>query len=253
MSILDIQAKKNQEKITMLTAYDYPTARVVDQSGIDMILVGDSLGNVILGHPDTLQVTLQNMIHHTRAVVTGSSHALVVADMPFGTYQASIDDAVHHATQLIGKGGAQAVKLEGGKPVVETIQRLVDVGIPVMGHLGLTPQSVNQLGGFKVQGKTTDSAQKILQDAKALEEAGCFSIVLECIPAELAQTITQTLTIPTIGIGCGVKTDGQVLVFHDLVGFTDQKTPSFVRPVAQLHDQLKSYVSQYIHRTKEEG
>lgn len=250
-TILDIQAMKGSDKISMLTAYDYPTAKVVDQAGVDMILVGDSLGNVIMGHQDTLRVELDHMIHHTACVVNGTTRSLVVADMPFGTYQSSPETAVENATKLISKSGAQAVKLEGGTPVIEAVERIVSIGVPVMGHVGLTPQSVHKLGGYKIQGKTEEDAMQILEDALELERAGAFAIVLECIPAELAQKITNTLTIPTIGIGSGTNTDGQVLVFHDLVGFSDQKLPSFVHPVANLHEDLLGYVKTYIARTKE--
>ncbi|MCB0272142.1 MAG: 3-methyl-2-oxobutanoate hydroxymethyltransferase [Bdellovibrionales bacterium] len=249
--MLEIQALKGQEKITMLTAYDYPTAMVLDQAGIDIILVGDSLGNVILGQPHTLGVTLEHMIHHTKAVSQGVKKSFVVADMPFGTYQASTEQAVQNATDLIAKGGAHAVKLEGGKPILSTVERLVSIGIPVMGHVGLTPQSVHQLGGYKTQGKSEKKAKQIFEDACALEKAGAFAIVLECIPEELAQKITDTLHIPTIGIGSGAKTDGQVLVFHDLVGFTPSHIPSFVHPVAHIFEDLTNHVKTFIARTKE--
>lgn len=251
LTVPGLQAMKNKEKITMLTAYDTPTAHVLDQAGIDVILVGDSLGNVVMGLPNTLSVTLENMIHHASCVVRGTQHALVVADMPFGTYQASPEQAVANASKLIAKSGAQAVKVEGGAPIIDAVSKLVSIGIPVMGHVGLTPQSVHRMGGYKVQGKTEEDAKAIVEDALALEHAGAFAVVLECIPEALARNITDKLTIPTIGIGSGNATDGQVLVFHDLVGFTQNRIPSFVHPVANVFEDLTRHVKTFMARTKE--
>ncbi len=234
----------------MLTAYDYPTAAIVDQAGVDMILVGDSLGNVLLGQPNTLAVSLEAMIHHGQAVCKGVEQALVVIDMPFGTYQASVELAVKNACKLMAQTGAQALKLEGGQPMAATVHKLVESGIPIMGHIGLTPQSVHQLGGFKAQGKTQAHADRLMQDALALQKAGAFSIVLECIPDALAEQITRELHIPTIGIGAGTQTDGQVLVFHDLMGYTTGRTPKFVRPMDNLRERMTEVVGQYIQRTK---
>jgi len=250
-TILTIQAMKSKDPISMLTAYDAPTAKVVDQGGVDMILVGDSLGNVVLGHENTLRVTLNNMIYHGQAVMRGSQQALVVVDMPFGSYQISTEKALHHAASIIAQTGAQAVKLEGGSPVTETIAQMVSIGIPVMGHLGLTPQSVHQMGGYRMQGKTPKTAQRIYKNALNLEKAGVFALVLECIPDELAKQISQALTIPTIGIGSGKHTDGQVLVFHDWVGFTDQKIPSFVSPITNIHKSLVGHVETFVKQTKD--
>jgi 3-methyl-2-oxobutanoate hydroxymethyltransferase len=228
-----IAMKSRGEKISMLAAYDATMARLLDRAGIDVLLVGDSLGMVILGGDDTLEVTMDDMVRHTRAVRRGTKHALVVADMPFLSYQASIADAVRNAGRLLQEGGAMAVKLEGGMPVVETVARLVSIGIPVVGHLGLMPQSVQQLGGFKRQALTNDAHQKLHEEAQALENAGVCALVLECIPAELAQEVSARLKVPTIGIGSGPHCDGQVLVSYDLLGLTE-KTPPFVRPYAQL-------------------
>ena len=225
--------KSRGEPISMLTAYDATMARLLDQSGIDVLLVGDSLGMVILGGDDTLEVTMDDMVRHTRAVRRGAQRALVVADMPFMSYQASTSDAVRNAGRLMAEGGAVAVKLEGGRPMLETVERLVSVGIPVMGHLGLMPQSVRQLGGFKRQANTKEAAAILLQDAEALEYAGACAVVLECIPNDLAREVTGRLRIPTIGIGSGPDCDGQVLVSYDLLGLT-AKTPPFVRKYAQL-------------------
>lgn len=246
----DIRLSKGKEKITMLTAYDYPTAAILDETGIDILLVGDSLGNVILGYPNTLQVTLDNIIHHTKAVVRGTKNALVVADLPFGTYQASVSQAIESSSRLLSEGQAHAVKLEGGKIMAETVARLVQVGIPVMGHIGLTPQSVHQFGGYGMHGKTPTEAEAIMQDASALAQAGAFSIVLECVEPILAAQITKNISIPTIGIGSGTDCDGQVLVTHDMLGFTTHKVPKFVTQFANLRSLIHESTAQYIRSVK---
>ncbi|NPU82935.1 MAG: 3-methyl-2-oxobutanoate hydroxymethyltransferase [Syntrophaceae bacterium] len=238
--------KKKGEKITMITAYDYPTGAIVDEAGIDLILVGDSLGMVVLGYDSTLPVTMDVMIHHTKAVSRAVSRALVIGDMPFMSYQASADEAVRNAGRFLQEAGAQAVKLEGGREVAEVTRRIAAAGIPVMAHLGLTPQAVHQLGGYKVQGKGSEAANRILEDAKILEEAGAFSVVLECIPVELGRVISETLSIPTIGIGGGVHCDGQVLVLHDLLGMFERFTPKFVKKYANINTQMKEAVEKYI-------
>ena len=231
----DLKAMKQRgERIAMLTAYDATMARLLDQAGLDALLVGDSLGMVLLGHETTLPVTLDAMVYHAQAVCRGAKRALVIADMPFLTYQISVPDAVRNAGRLIQEGGAHAVKIEGGRPVVETVGRLVEIGIPVMGHLGLTPQAVHQLGGFRQQAKLSQDAQRLLEDAKALEAVGAFAIVLESIPAEVARTVTRELTIPTIGIGAGPFCDGQVLVSYDALGITQKDVPSFVKRYADI-------------------
>ena len=233
------------EKITCLTAYDYPTARILDDANVDILLVGDSLAMVVLGYDSTLPVTVDEMLHHVKAVRRGTHHALVVADMPYGSYHASIDDSIRSALRFIKEGGAEAVKVEGGERRIELIARLVEAEIPVMGHVGLTPQSVNTLGGFHVQGKTADAARQVERDARAVEAAGAFSIVLESMPRELAARITEKLRIPTIGIGAGPDCDGQVLVFHDLVGLSTGHRPKFVRPYANLSVEISRAVSAY--------
>ncbi|GAB6158582.1 3-methyl-2-oxobutanoate hydroxymethyltransferase [Desulfotomaculum varum] len=222
----------------MLTAYDYPMATLVDASGIDGILVGDSLGNVVLGYDSTVPVTMEDMIHHVRAVSRGVKRAMVVADMPFLSYHISREESVRNAGRLMQEGLAQAVKLEGGSEVVDTIKAITSAGIPVMGHLGLTPQSVYQLGGYKVQGKDGEAARRLLEDAQKLEEAGVFAIVLECIPQQLAKVITQSLSIPTIGIGAGTDCDGQILVTYDLLGMFSDFVPKFVKRYANLKEQI---------------
>ena len=229
----------------MLTAYDYVTAKLIDEAGIPFILVGDSLGMVMLGYESTIMVTLEEMLHHIKAVVRGAKKALVVGDLPFMTYQVSIPEALHNAARIIQEGGAQAVKLEGGEPVAETVHHIVNCGIPVMGHLGLTPQSSHQLGGFKVQGKTPAVARQLLQDAIALEQAGAFSLVLECVPTPLAQLITERLSIPTIGIGAGPKCDGQVQVISDILGLYTDFIPKHARRFAHLADEIKKAVAEY--------
>ncbi|HOV80301.1 MAG TPA: 3-methyl-2-oxobutanoate hydroxymethyltransferase [Bacillota bacterium] len=239
------QMKIEGRPITMLTAYDYPIARMVDEAGIDMILVGDSLGNVVLGYDSTLPVTMEDMIHHVKAVCRGASRAMVVADMPFLSYQVSVEEAVRNAGRFLKETGAQAVKLEGGREVAGAVRAIVDAGIPVMGHLGLTPQSIHQLGGFKVQGKDESAAKKLIADAKALEEAGVFSIVLECVPTPLAKMVTEMLKVATIGIGAGPHCDGQVLVTHDLLGLYPGFVPKFVKKYANLHESIAAVLKQY--------
>jgi 3-methyl-2-oxobutanoate hydroxymethyltransferase len=250
MRVPDLLAMKARgEKISMLTAYDATMARLLDQAGIDVLLIGDSLGMVILGGDDTLEVTMDDMVRHTRAVRRGAKRALILADMPFMSYQASIADAVRNAGRLLQEGGAAAVKLEGGTPVLETVERLVSLGIPVVGHLGLMPQSVNQIGGFKRQATAADAQQKLLQEADALETAGACALVLECIPDDLAREVTAQLRIPTIGIGSGPHCDGQVLVSYDLLGLTG-KTPSFVRKYAQLDQVVVDAVGEFVKDLK---
>lgn len=237
--------KKRGEIITMLTAYDYGTALAVDRTGIDSILVGDSLGMVVLGYENTLPVTMNDMIHHCKAVARGAKYALLIGDMPFMSYQASVEDAVRNAGRFLQEAGMDAVKLEGGRERKEAIEQIVGAGIPVMGHIGLTPQSVHQLGGFRAQGKSAKAGTRLLEDALILQEAGCFSIVLETIPAQLAKLVSEKLDIPTIGIGAGVDCDGQVLVTHDLLGLFDRFTPKFVKTYAHLHQEMVEAISTY--------
>ncbi len=240
------EMKQRGEKIPMLTAYDYSTARLIDESGVPLILVGDSLGMVVLGYETTIPVTMEEMLHHTKAVVRGAKRALVVGDMPFMTYHISRDEALRNAARFIQEGGAQAVKLEGGENVAETVRHIVSCGIPVMGHIGLTPQSVHQLGGFKVVGKTVEMATKLLKDAKALEEAGAFAIVLELVPSQLSKLITEEVSIPTIGIGSGKDCDGQVQVISDLLGLYTEFVPKHAKQYAKLGEIIKKAVGQYI-------
>lgn len=242
--------KKEGQPIAMLTAYDFPTARLLDQAGVDILLVGDSLGMTVLGYDSTVPVTMDDMLHHTRPVARAVQRALVVADLPFLTYQVSIEEALRNAGRLLAEGGAHAVKLEGGSAVVETVRRLVDAGIPVMGHLGLTPQSVNTLGGYRVQGRSEADARRLLEDAQALAEAGAFSLVLEMVPWQLAKRVTETVPIPTIGIGAGVHCDGQVLVIHDLLGLYAGKTPRFAKKYVDLSSSVTAAVSQYIDEVR---
>jgi 3-methyl-2-oxobutanoate hydroxymethyltransferase len=232
-------------KIVCLTAYDYPTAQLLDNAGVDILLVGDTLGMVVLGYESTVPVTLDEILHHLRAVRRGTRRALLVADMPFGTYHISIEESVRAALRLVKEGGAEAVKIEGGERHFELIHRLVEAGIPVMGHVGMTPQSVNALGGFKVQGRSVEGAEQVLRDAHAIEAAGAFSVVLECVPRELAAGITGKLRIPTIGIGAGPDCDGQILVFHDLLGLTSGHVAKFVRRYADLSGTISQAVSAY--------
>lgn len=241
----DILAAKGKRRVTMLTAYDYPSAVWVDESGIDMILVGDSLAMVVLGQEDTLSVGMEEMLHHTRAVARGTKRALVVGDMPFLSYQGSVEQAILNAGRFLKEGRAQAVKLEGGKRVVPQVEGIVAAGIPVQGHIGLTPQSSAQLGGFKVQGKTADAAKALIEDAQALAEAGCFSIVLEAIPSPVAARITESIPVPTIGIGAGLDCDGQVLVLHDVLGLYDRFVPRFAKQYAQLGQAMRNALVLY--------
>jgi len=238
-------AKQKKEKLTMLTAYDYSTAKLMDEAGVNAILVGDSLGNVILGYEDTISVTMEDMIHHGAAVSRGTKSALVVIDMPFMSYQTSVYDAVVNAGRLMKEGRAGAVKLEGGREVCPQIKAITEAGIPVMAHLGLTPQSIHALGGFRVQGKSEEAARKILEDAKAVEEAGAFAVVLECVPAKLAELITEELEIPTIGIGAGNVCDGQILVYQDMLGMFSDFTPKFVKCYANVGEVMKNAFESY--------
>jgi 3-methyl-2-oxobutanoate hydroxymethyltransferase len=244
------EMKQRKEKIPMLTAYDYVTAKMVDEAGVPLILVGDSLGMVMLGYESTIPVTMEEMIHHTKAVVRGAKKALIVGDMPFMTYHVSVSDALHNAARFIQEGGAQAVKLEGGDVVAEQVRRLVGCGIPVMGHIGVTPQSQHQLGGFKARGKVLGEAKKLLNDARILEEAGAFAIVLECTPAPLSKLITQKLAIPTIGIGAGPDCDGQVQVISDMLGLYTDFVPRHARQYVKLAGEIKTAVSSYISEVK---
>jgi len=238
--------KERGEPITMLTAYDYPTALAMDQAGVDSILVGDSLGMVVLGYENTLPVTMEEMLHHCRAVSRGANIALLIGDMPFMSYQVSVEEAVRNAGRFLQQGNMDAVKLEGGRERIEAVRAITGAGIPVMGHLGLTPQSVHQLGGFRAQGKTAVAAKRLLEDALLLEEAGCFGIVLESVPARLAELVSQRLHIPTIGIGAGVGCDGQVLVSHDLLGLFDRFTPKFVKKYADFHTAMQNAFANYL-------
>ncbi len=254
VTILDLQEKKQRgEPITMLTAYDYPTALLVDRAGIDIILVGDSLAMVVLGHENTVAVTMEEMLHHCKAVARGAKYPLLVGDMPFLSYQVDRREAVRNAGRFLKEGGMDVVKLEGGQEMADTVKAIVDAGIPVMGHIGLTPQSISKLGGFRVQGKSVEAAKKLLADAQALEEAGAFSIILEAVPDRLAQLITERIKIPTIGIGAGPHCDGQVLVIHDLIGLFDRFTPKFVKRYANifpiLTEALEQYREEVLHRT----
>jgi len=244
------EMKARGEKIPMLTAYDFATARLVDEAGMPLVLVGDSLGMVALGYESTIPVTMEEMIHHTKAVVRGTKQALVIGDMPFMSYHISTAEALRNAARFIQEGGAQAVKLEGGHTVAEPVKRMVECGIPVMGHIGLTPQSIHQLGGFKAQGKTPEAAQRLLQDALALEAAGAFAIVLESVPYALARIITKKLAVPTIGIGAGPHCDGQVQVLSDLLGLYTEFVPRHAKQYAKLSQVIKEAVSQYLKEVK---
>ncbi len=248
ITISDVREMKAQgEKIAMLTAYDYATAKLVDEAGLPIILVGDSLGMVMLGYPDTLHVSLDDMLRHTAAVARGVKHALLVGDMPFMTYQLNAEEAMRNAARFLTEANAQAVKLEGGSPqIVETVARMTAAGIPVMGHLGLTPQSVNQLGGYKVQGRSHNAAQRMLDEALALEQAGAFALVLETVPSPLAALISRKLTIPTIGIGAGVGCDGQVQVIHDVIGLTVDYVPRHARQYAQVGSLIAAAARDYL-------
>ena len=244
------EMKEKGEKIVMLTAYDYATAKLVDEADVPLILVGDSLGMVVLGYENTIPVTMEEMLHHTRAVVRGTQHALVVGDMPFMTYHISVTDALRNAGRFIQEGGAQAVKLEGGRGMAETVRQIVSCGIPVMGHIGLTPQSVHQLGGHRVQGRTPEAALKLIEDAQALEEAGAFAIVFESVPAPLAKLITQKVAVPTIGIGAGKDCDGQVQVISDLLGLYTDFVPRHAKQYAKLADIIRGAVADYSAEVK---
>jgi 3-methyl-2-oxobutanoate hydroxymethyltransferase len=241
--------KRRQEKIVCLTAYDYPMAEILDGCGIDIILVGDSAANVFAGEKNTLPITMDEMLYHTKIVGRAVKNSLVIADMPFLSYQASTNEAIYNAGRFL-KYGAAGVKLEGGAPIVETIKRLVDLGIPVMGHLGLTPQSIHKFGGYKLQGKTEGEKERILKDAQLLESAGCFATVLEKIPASLAKQITEMVAIPTIGIGAGPFCDGQILVLHDILGLFKDFKPKFVKPYADIGNQIRQAVEQYKEEVK---
>jgi len=238
-------SKQRGERLVCLTAYDYPTARIVDEAGIDIILVGDSLGNVVLGYGNTVPVTLEEILIHLKAVRRAVNRALLVADMPYGTFHTGDDDAVRNALRLVKEGGAEAIKLEGGHKRVHLVKRLVDEEISVMGHIGLTPQSINQLGAYRVQGKTASAAQQLIDDAKAMEDAGAFAVVLEVVPREIAKMITESISIPTIGIGAGVHCDIQVLVIHDMLGLSFGKQARFVRPYANLREVMTDAITRY--------
>jgi 3-methyl-2-oxobutanoate hydroxymethyltransferase len=249
ITVPGIRDRKGKEKIAMLTAYDFPFAHIMDEAGIDVLLVGDSLGNVMLGYPNTLPVTVDEMIHHTKAVTRGAKRSLVVIDMPFMSYHESIEQARRNAGLMIKESGAEAVKLEGGTRMKEVIRAIVDIDIPVMAHIGLTPQSVNRMGGFKVQGKGA-AEEMLIEDAKAVEEAGAFSVVLEAVPRDVAKTITEMLSIPTIGIGAGPDCDGQVLVIHDLLGLLSGFRPKFVKTYVNLREQIGKGVKDYIEEVR---
>ncbi len=244
-SIYDLLSRKGGAPLSMLTAYDYHTACTIDEAGIDMILVGDSLGNVMLGYENTLAVTVEDMIHHGKAVCRGAKNTFVVVDMPFMSYQTSVSDAVRNAGRIMKETNCQAVKLEGGAVYADRIKAIVEAGIPVVAHIGLTPQSVNMLGGYKVQGKTVEAAQHLIDDAKAVAEAGAFAITLECVPAALAKKVTESVPALTIGIGAGNGCDGQVLVYQDMLGYTDGFTPKFVKKYANLHEVMLEAFKQY--------
>lgn len=247
-----IKMKRAKEKIAMVTAYDYPSAKQAEEAGIDLILVGDSLGNVVLGYPTTVNVTMDDMIHHTKAVKRGASHTFTVVDMPFMSYHVSFENTLTNAKKLFQETGAQAVKMEGAsKHILDSIERLASGGIPVMGHLGLTPQTVNVLGGFKVQGRDLEAAERLLKEAKELEESGAIAVVLECVPKELAKIITDQISIPTIGIGAGNECDGQVLVFHDILQYGVDRLPKFVKPYANINNVNVEALKSYIKEVKE--
>ncbi|MDP6907052.1 MAG: 3-methyl-2-oxobutanoate hydroxymethyltransferase [Candidatus Thalassarchaeaceae archaeon] len=247
-----LSMKQAGEKITMLTAYDYSMAKIIDGAGIDVILVGDSASNVMAGNDTTVPITLEHMIYHAQCVVKGVNRALIVCDMPFGTYQGDSKQALSSAIRIMKESGAHAVKLEGGSEIVESIERILTAGIPVMGHLGLTPQSIYKFGTYSVRAREDEEAKKLIEDAKLLEKAGCFSIVLEKIPADLARRVTEAVNIPTIGIGAGADVDGQVLVIHDLLGITHEFNPRFLRRYLNLHDEITGAVDQYISDVRSE-
>jgi 3-methyl-2-oxobutanoate hydroxymethyltransferase len=246
----DIAAAKGRRKLAMLTAYDHPFARLADEAGADMILVGDSLAMVVLGREDTLSVTMEEMLHHTRAVASAVNNALVVGDMPFGSYQGSVEQAVANAVRMVGQGGARAVKVEGASAVLPQVQAIVAAGIPVQGHIGLTPQHIARLGGFKVQGDSPEAAAQLKQEARDLEAAGCFSLVLEAVPAPVAREITSRVSIPTIGIGAGAACDGQVLVMHDVLGLFEKFVPRFVKQYADLGQEVRRAFAEYVREVR---
>jgi len=247
-----VEMKHRNEKIAMLTAYDYTMAQIVDQAGIEIILVGDSASNVMAGHETTVPITLDHMIYHTSCVVRGVDRALVIADLPFMSYQLAPKEALISAGRMMKEAGAHAVKMEGGKPILKTVKKIVDAGIPVMGHLGLTPQSIYQFGTYKVRAQEEEEAETLIEDAKLLEKAGCFAIVLEKIPAKLAKKVTSQISIPTIGIGAGGECDGQVLVIHDMLGMNKGFNPRFLRRYADIHSEMTRAVEQYIQDVKDE-
>ena len=250
LTVVDIRKMKGKAKIACLTSYDFPTAAIVDESGIDAVLVGDSVGNVVMGLEDTLSVTMDAMVHHTRAVAKGLKRALLIGDLPFMSYQVTEADALRNAGRLVQEGGAQCVKLEGGSSMARTVRRLIECGIPVMGHIGLTPQSVHAMGGYRMQGKTDEDRNRILDDALALQDAGCFAVVLECVEAEFTARVTKTLAIPTIGIGSGEACDGQILVVHDMLGYTVRSVPRFVKQRADLRRTMGDAIKAYVREVK---
>ncbi len=247
------QMKRRGEKIPMITAYDYTSAKLLEQAGIPLMLVGDSLGQVVLGYDSTVPVTMDEMVHHVKTVVRGTEKAHIIGDMPFLSYHAEIPEAIRNAGRLLKDGGAQSVKLEGGQYMAETVSRIVKSGIPVMGHIGLTPQSVNQLGGYRVQGKSLSAAMDLMEDARVLEEAGAYAIVLECVPAQLAKLISERVKVPTIGIGAGVGCDGQVQIFHDFLGLFDDFVPKHARRYAELGEAIKNAATMYISDVQTEA
>jgi 3-methyl-2-oxobutanoate hydroxymethyltransferase len=246
-----LKMKEQGEKIVMLTAYDYPSAKLAEAAEVDMILVGDSLGMVVLGYESTIPVTIEDMIHHTKAVKRGAKNTFVVTDMPFMSYHLSVDETLKNAARLIQEGGADAVKVEGADEVIYKISALTKAGIPVVAHLGLTPQSVGVLGGYKVQGKSAEAAKQLLEDAKKCEEAGALALVLECVPYQVAQMVTEELSIPTIGIGAGKETDGQVLVFHDVVNYGVDRVPKFVKKYGNVNDEIYKALTEYVREVKQ--
>jgi 3-methyl-2-oxobutanoate hydroxymethyltransferase len=240
-----LKMKKDGQKITMVTAYDYPSAAICEKAGMDLILVGDSLGMVVLGYESTIPVTLEDMIHHSKAVKRGAPHTFIVTDMPFMTYRGSLDETMRNARRIMQESGASAVKVEGGKQIIATVEALTDAGVPVMGHLGLTPQMVGVMGGYSVQAKEEEEANRLLEECLLLEKAGSFAIVLECVPQQLAEIVSKRLTIPVIGIGAGKNTDGQVLVYHDMLGYGFHHVPKFVKPYSNVGDQMVEGLLKY--------
>jgi 3-methyl-2-oxobutanoate hydroxymethyltransferase len=252
ITVLDFDRKKKTgEKITMLTAYDYPMARIIDSAGIDSILVGDSVGMVMLGYENTVSVTMDEMIHHAKAVRKGAKKAFLIGDMPFMSYQASNEDAIRNAGRFVQEAGCEAVKVEGGKEITPRVKAIIAAGIPVLGHIGLTPQSINKLGGYRVQGRDADTASVLMEDAVELQKAGCFAVILECVPKELAKKVTQKLHVPTIGIGAGVHCDGQILVTHDIIGYFEKFTPKFAKKYADVGKIITEAVTAYKKETEQ--